>query len=205
MIKLVENIFSPGQLKHIHEAIANYVIPTIDNGEYIASSDNLGTGLDVALGRLSIGDIGKQLNEDIKDRLTSIAEDFVDYPIRMDHILYTEYSNKYGKPNLPPHFDGDTNDFIINMQLSSNTSWDLGLNLQAYTLKDNSALIFNGNTEIHWRKHKEFKDGEYVSMLFTRFYNLEKRSDYSHLTLDGGDNIFKDARDFRDSFKNIEH
>lgn len=205
MIKLVENIFSPGQLKHIHEVISNYVIPTIDNGEYIASSDNMGTGLDVALGRLSIGDIGNLLNEDVKDTLNSIAKNFVDYPVMMDHILYTQYSNKYGKPNLPPHFDGDTNNFIINMQLFSNTSWDLGLNARAYTLKDNSALIFNGNAEVHWRKHKEFKDGEYVSMLFARFYNEEKRPDYSHLTLDGNDDIFKDARDFRDSFKDTEH
>lgn len=201
IVQLVENVFSSDQIKTIHEGVSSIVIPTIGNGQYISSKYNAGTGLDKDLGRLQIGNIANIFNDnDIIDTLSSIGKKAADYPVILDHILYTEYSNKYGSPNLPPHFDGDKNDFIINMQLSSNTSWDLGLNLQTYTLKDNSALIFNGNTEIHWRKHKEFKDGEYVKMLFARFYNAEKRSDYSHLPTNAGHDIFKNVSAFRDSF-----
>jgi hypothetical protein len=87
------------------------------------------------------------------------------------------------------------------MQLEANTSWDLGLNTTTYTLEDNSALVFNANTEIHWRVKKDFKPGEYVRMMFVRFYNEENPSDYSHLNLTQTHDIFKDARELRDSLK----
>lgn len=201
MIQIVEDIFSSDQLEIINKAIEGVSIPTTDEEQYITSAENNGTGLAEELGRIQIGNISDLLPQKIIDTLDSIGKSAVEYPVQMDHILYTEYNKKYGKPNLPPHFDGDTNDFIINMQLSSNTSWDLGLNFNTYTLKDNSALIFNGNTEIHWRKHKEFQDGEYVKMLFIRFYNLEKRSDYSHVPMNQAHDIFKDVRLFRDNLQ----
>ena len=110
-----------------------------------------------------------------------------------------EYNSIYGKPNLRTHVDGDTNDLIINIQLDSNTVWDMGLNQKTYTLSDNSALVFNANKEIHWRVHKEFKEGEYVKMLFVRFCNPENMSDYSYLPHHPDDEMFKEAREFRDS------
>jgi hypothetical protein len=86
------------------------------------------------------------------------------------------------------------------MQLESNTSWDLGLNLKTYSIEDNQALVFNANTEAHWRVHKDFQEGEYVRMMFVRFQNAEKPSDYSHLTKYWPtDEIFKDIRELRDS------
>jgi hypothetical protein len=90
---------------------------------------------------------------------------------------------------------------IINYQLESNTSWELGLDLQTYTLEDNSALVFNANTNVHWRTHKDFKEGEYVKMLFIRFYNSEVRSDYSYVPMNQTDKAFIEARALRDSLK----
>ena len=75
----------------------------------------------------------------------------------------------------------------------------MGLNQKTYTLSDNSALVFNANKEIHWRVHKEFKEGEYVKMLFVRFCNPENMSDYSYLPHHPDDEMFKEAREFRDS------
>ena len=109
----------------------------------------------------------------------------------------------YGKPNLPPHLDADTNDLILNIQIESNTDWAIGLNLKAYDIKDNSALVFNPNKEIHWRAHKEFKDGEYVRMLFIRLFNPDSPSDYSHLDLLQDDEMFTDAIAFRDSYPQV--
>jgi hypothetical protein len=86
------------------------------------------------------------------------------------------------------------------MQIDANTVWPLGLNLDVYELENNSALIFNANKEIHWRTHKEFKDGEYVNMMFVRFSHSEYLSDYSHLDLIQNDPIFTDIRAFRDSY-----
>jgi hypothetical protein len=181
-ITKLDNIFSFAEIELIHDAISFHTIDINSN-----------------LGRGRIGDIKNQLAKEVKDKIYRIISDISSAPLAIDHIFYAEYNSKYGKPNLPPHFDGDTNDLIINMQLESNTKWDIGLNLETYTLEDNSALIFNANTEIHWRTHKEFKEGEYVSMLFIRFYNLEKRSDYSYVPMNQIDPVFDEARALRDS------
>ena len=181
-ITIVDNILSKEDLEHIRSIILG--------SEHIIHQ---------GLGRIEVLGIEDHLPIEIIEGLTDIARNVSGMPLKMDHAMAVEYSPLYGLPNLKPHLDGDTNDLIINMQLDSNTVWDIGLNLQRYTLNDNSALIFNANKEIHWRVHKEFKEGEYVRMLFVRFYNPENISDYSHLRYSQDHEIFKDARDFRDS------
>ena len=185
-ITKLNNIFSFAEIELIHDAISLHKIDVDDN-----------------LGRGWIGDIKNQLAQEVKDKIYRIISDISNAPLAIDHMLYAEYNSKYGKPNLPPHFDGDTNDLIINMQLDSNTTWDIGLNLEIYSLENNSAIVFNGNTEAHWRPRKEFKEGEYVKMIFIRFYNLEKRSDYSYLTNNIMDPIFSEVRALRDSLPGI--
>ena len=185
-ITKLNDIFSFAEIELINDAISFH---TID--------------IDSNLGRGWIGDIKNQLAQEVKDKIYRIISDISNAPLAIDHMLYAEYNSKYGKPNLPPHFDGDTNDLIINMQLESNTTWDIGLNLEVYSLEDNSAIVFNGNTEAHWRPRKEFKEGEYVKMIFIRFYNLEKRSDYSYLTNNIMDPIFSEVRALRDSLPGI--
>lgn len=181
-ITIVDNIFSKEDIGLIENIILG--------SEYIIHQ---------GLGRIEMLGIEDHLPIEIIEGLTDIARNVSGLPLKMDHAMAVEYSNLYGKPNLKPHLDGDTNDLIINIQLETNTVWDIGLNQNVYTLDDNSALIFNANKEIHWRVHKEFKDGEYVRMLFVRFYNPENISDYSHLKYSQDHKIFKDARDFRDS------
>jgi hypothetical protein len=92
--------------------------------------------------------------------------------------------------------------------LSSNTDWGLGLNEEVYYLKDNSAILFNGNKEIHWRPHKEFKSGEYVKMIFVRFHTPNLANDpnfnfpdYSYLPAQPSDIFFKKVNDFRENLK----
>lgn len=199
-IPYVDNIFSLDQLEHIKSIVNNTIIPKID-GEYVAFDENNGTGICKGLGRLQIGNIIPRVNTNIVERLYGIASNFTDMPLTIDHAVYAEYNAKYGQPNLPPHFDGDTNDLIINYQLDSNTSWDLGLDLKTYALEDNSALVFNANTDIHWRPHKEFKEGEYVKMLFIRFYNSEAKSDYSYVPNHPNNKAFIEAKMLRDSLK----
>ena len=179
----VNNIFTPEELEHIKNTIF---------------AD--GIDLDETLGRRHFkASVMHVLTDEMMEKLYAIAKQASDLPLAMAHAQVTEYSSLYGQPNLPPHFDGDTNDLIINMQLESNTSWDIGLNTQTYTLEDNSAVVFNGNTEAHWRTHKKFEEGEYVRMMFVRFFNEEKPSDYSYLPMNQMDPIFDDARKLRDS------
>jgi hypothetical protein len=183
-INRIDNVFSWDELKLISD-----VIPTYENET------------DGDLGRICIGDIKNSLSQQMQDKLYKIVDGITDAPLVMDHALYVEYNAKYGQPNLPPHFDGDTNDLIINIQLSANTRWDLGLNLETHNLEDNSAMVFNGNTEVHWRPHNEFQDGEYVKMLFVRFYNARNRSNYNYLPMNQNDEVFKEVREYRDSLR----
>jgi hypothetical protein len=134
------------------------------------------------------------------EKLQNIVKQVTDVPLEIRSVTYVEYNPLYGNPNLPPHLDADVNDLILNIQIESNTDWALGLDLKAYKIEDNSALIFNPNKQIHWRAHKEFKDGEYVRMLFIRLFNPESPSDYSHLDVLQDHEMFKEAREFRDSY-----
>jgi len=183
-ITLINNIFSNEEMDHILKTVSS-VDFEIDN----------------SLGRVrAIPAIKNLLRPEIIESFNDIVSEMGYTSLNMSGITYVEYSNLYGKPNLPPHFDGDDNDLIINMQIDANTVWPLGLNLDIYELENNSALIFNANKEIHWRTHKEFKDGEYVNMMFVRYGYLENKSDYSHLNLRQNDSIFDDIRAFRDSY-----
>ena len=183
-ITRIDNIFSQEEIDHINSVVLNN--PTTINQE---------------LGRIQGGGPGEWLLPETSKRLIGIASSLSGLPLRIEHAMTVEYSNLYGKPNLRTHVDRDTNDLIINIQLESNTVWAMGLNTEVYTLNDNSALVFNANKEIHWRVHKDFKDGEYVRMLFVRFCNPENMSDYSYLPHHPDDEMFKEAREFRDSLK----
>jgi hypothetical protein len=183
-ITRVDNLFSQEEIDHIKDIISRV--------EHTVHQD---------LGRTDALDLENHIWPKTLDKLTNIAKDVSGLPLKMTHAMTVEYSNLYGKPNLRTHLDGDTNDLIINIQLEANTVWDIGLNQNVYTLDDNSALIFNANKEIHWRVHKEFKDGEYVRMMFVRFYNPENITDYSYLPNHPDDEMFKEAREFRDSLR----
>jgi hypothetical protein len=180
----VNKLFSQNEIDHIEEAIANSDI-----------------SIHPELGRVQQSDIHHHFFPETTKKLTDLANSISGLPLKMSNAMSVEYSLLYGLPTLPAHVDGDKNDLIINIQLKSNTVWDMGLNLDTYRLDDNSALIFNANKEVHWRVHKEFKDGEYVRMLFVRFDNPENMSDYSYLPHHPDDEMFKEAKEFRDSLR----
>jgi len=206
------NIFDKKELNVLNSIVNDIVIPLKKDGSYIYDDENLPESPDDAayenyrtqctisksLGRLQFSDFIKDENsfiyKKVKDFIKTFSKD-----VRLGNILYVEYNNKYGTPNLPPHFDGDSSKFVVNFQLSSNTAWDLGIDFDIYSIEDNSALIFDPNKNIHWRPKKTFKDGEYVKMIFFRFYDLNKQVDNSHLRLSLNDKIFKNINDFRDS------
>lgn len=154
---------------------------------------------DKILGR-KVGELN--LPDDIKGFINNIVRETYSKSLSLGAISYAEYNNKYGNPNLPPHFDGDDTDIIFNFQLESNTSWDLGLDLELYSIENNSALLFNPNKSIHWRPIKQFDDGEYVKMIFFRFRNSDKSSDYSNLRYSLDHEIFNQVNKLRDSVNN---
>jgi hypothetical protein len=178
----VNDLFNEDQLQHLRRSIENCK-------EIEIHPD---------LGRLNLDYI--EVTPSMYSTLFDAVYKFAKIPLETyGAALCVVYSSEYGQPNLPPHFDGDDTEFVVDFQLESNTQWDVGVDLKTYSLEDNSAIIFNPNEHIHWRPHKEFGDGEYVKMMFFRFYNPIRGSDYSHLTLSRDDPAFDEVRAFRDS------
>jgi hypothetical protein len=155
------------------------------------------------LGRLQFGDLRlKESSPNIVNQVTKIAKELSNKELQMSHAVAVEYSLLYGTPNLPVHYDYDTNDLIINFQLSSNTKWDIGVDTEIYELEDNSAVVFNGNEHTHWRPYKTFKDNEFIKLIFFRFVDPNNPSDYSHLDYVINHEIFAEINAFRDSLGN---
>lgn len=197
-IPKVSNIFSQSELDFFTQKINSLVTPLHKDGSYVydESSD---VSVSRYLGRIQTGTLFIEIPTSIREKLTKIANDNLDFKNDLSQITYVEYNSLYGIPDLPPHFDGDNNDLIINCQLFSNTSWPIGIGTKTYDLEDNSALVFNGNTNIHWRPHKNFKPGEYVKMIFVRFCNSKNLSDYSDRIYSQDHDVFKEIRSIRDS------
>jgi hypothetical protein len=150
------------------------------------------------LGRIQASDF--HLPQALYDKLINLVKDVSGRDLAIvTPPLFVEYNLEYGQPNLRPHFDGDYNEYILNFQLTANTVWPLGVDLDIYELSNNSAVLFQPNKNIHWRPKKVFSQGEYVRMIFFRFFDSENQSDYSYLPNHPDDPVFKEVSDFRDS------
>ena len=149
-------------------------------------------------GRYMYHDVVWKEGDTFKDTILEKVIEITGQPYKVYGSVICEYTAEAGKPNLPPHFDGDQTDLIMTYQLSSNRTWGVGVDLNVYELEDNDGVIFHPNESIHWRPHAEFKDGELVRVMFVRF-RLPIESDYSHLRLSQDDPIFSEVRAFRDS------
>jgi hypothetical protein len=195
---LLKNLFSNQELLYFYEAVNSVEVPVDKFGQYIKDED-ADPKVSASLGRLKASRFFDSMPNQIKDKLEKVAKEISGVDMSLRNSSYAEYSADYGRPDLPPHVDGDSNDMIINFQLSSNTVWELGLDLNTYRLEDNSAIIFNPNTTIHWRPKKTFNDGEYVKMIFFRLCDAANQKDYSHLPNDPDDKMFSEVVKFRDS------
>ncbi len=194
----VNNLFSSPELELFDILINSIVIPINDNGTYIYDTDNSQESCTISksLGRLQSS---FQTPYKLNKKLLNIAKNISLKELSISTMTYVEYNKKYGLPNLPPHLDGDLSEVIINYQLSSNTSWDIGLDTKIYKIEDNSALVFNPNKNVHWRPHKTFNEDEHVKMIFFRLCSKENIIDNSYLRYSLDHEIFKESNSFRDS------
>lgn len=204
-VKQVYNLLSEEELSMINSIISEVSVPLNADGTYIYDTDETSskTTISKSLGRLQTS-IGTSLSfEETYRKLVDLCKEISEDDLEISSVAYVEYSGKYGTPVLPPHFDGDSSEFIINFQLDSNTSWDVGVDFNVYKMENNSAVIFQPNVNIHWRPHKKFKENEYVKMVFFRVSIIDEESivDNSHLRYSLDDKVYKEVNDFRDSLK----
>ena len=194
----INDLFSSAELNILYAFINSIVIPIKDDGTYIYDTDNGWEDCTISkyLGRLQTS---SEVPKEVCDNLSSIAKSISLKELTSSGMTYVEYNKKYGTPNLPPHLDGDGKDLIITYQISSNTSWDIGVDLGTHSMEDNSALVFNANKNIHWRPHKVFAEGDYVRMIFFRFQDVDNIVDNSHLRYSSDHEIYDEVNKLRDS------
>ena len=130
------------------------------------------------IGRLDIEKL--ELPDSILDKFDNLPVFDGSERSRMNRaeVLYAEYSGKYGKSELRPHYDGGNSTYLIDYQIASNTSWAIGVEDNAYEIKDNHALVLAPVTQIHWRPVRDFTEDQYVAMLFFRFNEPGVGNDY---------------------------
>lgn len=113
-----------------------------------------------------------QLPDQIINKVTEIANKLVSKKLKLTEISFASYSKEYGElPLLSPHFDNMFTEprLTLDVQLKSNFSWPIVVRGNEFTLKDNQALTFSGTHQIHWRTFREFRDDEFIDMLFCHF------------------------------------
>jgi hypothetical protein len=179
---ILKSILNQDQIDAIQEAIAD--CPNIEKQE--------------RYGRYMYHDVIWKENATFRETVLEKVKELTGKPYMVVGSATAEYTLKAGKPNLPPHFDGDQTDLIMTYQLPSNRQWGVGVDLKVYDLEDNDGVIFHPNESIHWRPNAEFKDGEFVRVMFIRFM-LPSGTDYSHKAASLDDPIFDEVKAFRDS------
>lgn len=173
----------------------------VEDRKFILNKFNEGVASKAFAINQSLGRIQVQTHLGIEtDKLVDIISNSIylgDLELRA--IDTVEYNSEFGEPSLPPHYDGDNTEVIVNYQLSSNTNWGVGVDEQVFYIEDNTAIAFNPNEHIHWRPIKKFEPGEYVRMVFFRFYDPRNHKDNTHLKLSQDDPVFDKIRAIRES------
>lgn len=107
------------------------------------------------------------------DFLNSIMLDATGLQMKLQEYSILRYSNEFGyKPKLFPHFDSHSKAgqrLSLDIQLDATIDWDMFVEGERFSLKNNSAIIFAGTQQVHWRDNLELKDGDYVDMLLCHF------------------------------------
>jgi hypothetical protein len=127
------------------------------------------------------------LPEQIKKKLTDVAEYYYGKPLKLHAVAFGRYSKEFGAPRLGPHIDEVPSQFTLDYQLDGNISWPLNVEGKEYLLKNNNAIVFEGEIVLHWRPDRQFKDGEFLDLMWFQFlddnhwsYKYELRPDYNN-------------------------
>jgi len=139
------------------------------------------------------------LPENIKNRVTGQMKVVHNQNVKLEEISFARYSKEYSDiPILTPHYDNTFKEprVTLDVQLRSNIDWTIVVEGNEIKLMDNEAAAFSGTHQVHWRKPIEFKDGDFVEMLFCHF-SLE---DSKLITLDEKQKIESKMMQFSNQF-----
>lgn len=132
----------------------------------------------------------KMIPDEIKNIFTTVANVCYQKPLKLYAVAYGRYSNNFGIPKLPPHIDEVPSQFTLDYQLNGNMSWPINIEGENYYLENNDALVFEGESVLHWRPKKTFSDDEFLDLMWFQFieeshwgHKYDVRPDYSNFKI----------------------
>lgn len=129
--------------------------------------------IDRACGRATTTIPAKLIPKNILDAVSSFGQNINKNAV-LEFATFVTYSNKYGNPQLIPHFDKPKKvPFLIDYQMNANKSWPLIVDGEEIIHEDNEAIVLDSTRSMHWRKPDIFEDGEEVSVIFFSFHDSE--------------------------------
>lgn len=140
------------------------------------------------------------LPQHVINKITNFVQNIYSEKIKLTEISFATYRKTEARdPILSPHFDTTFNEprLTFDIQLNSNIDWPIVVEGQSFTLKNNQALTFSGTHQVHWREYREFKDEDFIDMIFCHF-SLEENN--NPITLEETKEIHKRFMYYMDTF-----
>jgi len=146
---VIYNVFSEEEIKEIYDSRSK--------------SENLLT--DESCGYITNT---KPFSGNIRKKIVQIVQDNVPIKVKEwgNHMpRYTLKSNS--RPRLYPHYDVGLHQasLTLSIQLDHTLPWTVYIGDQGYDIKRNTAVLFSGSHQIHWRPDIEFGPDDYYDII----------------------------------------
>lgn len=146
---VIYNVFSEEEIKEIYDSRSK--------------SENLLT--DESCGYITNT---KPFSKNIRKKIVQIVQDNVPIKVKEwgNHMpRYTLKSNS--RPRLYPHYDVGLHQasLTLSIQLDHTLPWTVYIGDQGYDIKRNTAVLFSGSHQIHWRPDIEFGPDDYYDII----------------------------------------
>jgi hypothetical protein len=155
--------------------------------------------LDAEFGRLS-SPVYTPNRSVITEKITAVLQPLIETVSTTaipSYAMWVRYSPKYGTKTLPPHIDRNACTYTIDYQLRSSVSWPLYVNSEKVMLEDNSAAIYYGEDELHWRNEFPTENhNDYVEMIFFHYVEPDHWSRHVEDQL-----AYRTSKEFNDAFQ----
>lgn len=176
-INIEKNVFTEEEINELNKSVESELL----SRETVEWDDStMGNTHPESLVRIKRQSLGRReinnlpISQSIKTKVFWLAQKMHNlsgsFPKNISGVTYVEYSPKYGVPELNIHKDNGTCGFILDYQLDANTTWGIGIEDSVYTIENNQAIGLHPLTHYHWRPSKDWKDDDYVKLIFFEFF-----------------------------------
>lgn len=150
MTILVKNIFSDKEIIELYKMMSSYCgegSSFSESGRYIVSSTLFLNNANFA---------------PIIEKIEKIVEENFNKKMKVVTTGFHLYKKCFGEPRLTPHIDDYAGEVVFDYQLDATIDWPIRINKENYILKNNDAVMFEGELVPHSRPEINFNGLDYV-------------------------------------------